>query len=399
VTIELRVPPFGESISEVTVGEWLRSEGESVHRDDPVVVIETDKVTSELPSPADGRVVRRLKVQGETAAVGDVIAIIEEAEAGAAAPAQTEREAPPKPAPRIMPSAQREISLRGLDAGEVEPSGPGGRILKEDVLRADARPPADARPHAARPLADDRELPPAPESPSRGREEIIPMSPLRQRIAARLVEAQNTAALVTTVNEIDMTEVVALRARFQDDFRKRHGAKLGFMSFFVRAVVDAISLVPGVNAEVRGADIVRRDYCDIGIAVATDRGLVVPVLRNAERLGPGAIEAAIADFAARAREGRLELAELTGSTFTISNGGIFGSLLSTPIVNPPESGILGLHAIQDRPVARDGAVVIRPMMYVALTYDHRIVDGREAVTFLRRVKECVESPARIVLEV
>jgi 2-oxoglutarate dehydrogenase E2 component (dihydrolipoamide succinyltransferase) len=310
-----------------------------------------------------------------------------------------------------MPAAQRLLAEHGIDASEVRATGPGGRLLKEDVLRhleEAARPevaPAAPAPAPRAPLPSDggAEAAPAPSAAAPRaagprEEEVVPMSMLRRRVAERLVQAQQTAALLTTFNEIDMSQVRALRQAHQESFQARHQAKLGIMSFFVKAVVEALKRVPELNAEIRGTDVVYRNYYDIGIAVGGGRGLVVPVLRNAERLSFAAIETAIADFAQRAQANRLTLEELQGGTFTISNGGVYGSLLSTPIVNPPQSGVLGLHAIQDRPVARDGQVVIRPMMYVALTYDHRIVDGREAVTFLRHVKTCVEEPARILLE-
>jgi len=316
--------------------------------------------------------------------------------------------------PPVMPAARRVLAEHGLRPEEVEGTSSGGRILKEDVQRhverkekraaeaalapsAERRAPSDAWRLApgARP---DTPPPPAAERADR-EEEVVPMSVLRRRIAERLVEAQQTAALLTTFNEIDMSAVIALRKAHQEAFQERHGVKLGFMSFFVKAVVEALKRIPQVNAEIRGTDIVYRNYYDIGIAIGGGRGLVVPVLRNAERMSFAEIERAIADFAQRARENRLKLEELQGGTFTITNGGVYGSLLSTPIVNPPQSGILGMHAIQDRPVAREGQVVIRPMMYVALTYDHRLVDGREAVTFLRHIKELVEEPARMLLEI
>ncbi|HEV8112647.1 MAG TPA: 2-oxoglutarate dehydrogenase complex dihydrolipoyllysine-residue succinyltransferase [Planctomycetota bacterium] len=392
--IELKVPSVGESITEVQIGDWLVPEGQAVEKEGAVVVIETDKVTVELPAPAAGTVTRVLKKKGEKANVGEVIGYIENGPAQAktppktkAAPAPAPEKAPtpapaPAPAPaqepRVMPSARRAIAEKGLEPKDVRASGPGGRILKEDVLVA---PPA-AKPAAA----GARE------------EELVPMTPLRKRIAERLVQAQSTAALLTTFNEIDMSAVVALRKEHQEAFQKRYGIKLGFMSLFVKAVIDALKLVPQLNAELRGDNIAYRNYYDIGVAVGGGKGLVVPVLRDAERMSFAEIEVAIADLAKRAQENKLAIEELTGGTFTISNGGIYGSLLSTPIVNPPQSGIVGLHAIQDRPVARDGQVVIRPMMYVAVTYDHRLVDGREAVTFLKRIKECIEAPARMLLE-
>jgi len=359
----------------------------------------------------------------------------------AAKPAPTEKPAPPPPAKpgstpaenpaaaparpastpaqagaagaKVMPAAARLLAERGLKAGDVAPSGPGGRLLKEDVERAAGRPapgnppaarPAPAPPPAAQdPTAKEAPRRAAPPPAAGGRAtETVPMSPLRRTVARRLVDAQRSAALLTTFNEVDMTAVVELRRSHGEAFQARHGVKLGIMSFFVKAVVDALGEVPVVNARIRGGEdgdeIVYHHYCDVGIAVGGGKGLVVPVIRNAERLSFAEIEGRIADFARRAQENRLALEELTGGTFTISNGGVYGSLLSTPIVNPPQSGVLGLHAIQERPVARGGQVVVRPMMYVALTYDHRLVDGREAVTFLKRVKECVESPPRILLE-
>jgi 2-oxoglutarate dehydrogenase E2 component (dihydrolipoamide succinyltransferase) len=308
-----------------------------------------------------------------------------------------------------MPAAERALADNGVQADDVRPTGPGGRLLKEDVLQHAERPAA-ALPPATKPesRAPNPAAPPAeraavtlPAASSRfaREEEYVAMSPIRRRIAQRLVEAQQNAALLTTFNEIDMAEVMALRQKHKEAYQQRYGVKLGFMSFFVKATIDALKLIPQVNAEIREPHIVYRNFYDIGIAVGGGKGLVVPVLRNAEFMSFGEVELAIADFARRAQDNKLKLEELQGGTFTISNGGVYGSLLSTPIVNPPQSGILGLHAIQDRPVARNGQVVIRPMMYVALTYDHRLVDGREAVTFLKRIKDTIEDPARILLEV
>jgi 2-oxoglutarate dehydrogenase E2 component (dihydrolipoamide succinyltransferase) len=293
---------------------------------------------------------------------------------------------PPSGAARVMPAAQRMMAEHGLDAGHVTGTGPGGRILKEDVERV-------LRDEAATAPA------PAPAGHGGGEEEIVPMTPLRKRVAERLLSAQQSMALLTTFNEIDMTAVKNLRAEHGAAFLEKHGIKLGFMSFFVKAAVDALKAVPNINAEIRGEEIVYKNHYDIGVAVGGGKGLVVPVIRGADRLSFSQVEATIADFGERARANRLELAELSGGTFTISNGGIYGSLLSTPIVNPPQSGILGLHAIQDRPVGIDDEIVLRPMMYVAVTYDHRIVDGREAVTFLRRIKDCIENPTRMLLEI
>jgi len=390
MTIELKVPNVGESITEVQIGEWLKSVGDRARLDEPLVVIETDKVTVELPAPVSGRVTSVIKKRGEKAQVGDVIGIMEEGEvapaAGAAgkAPAENAEEA----GPRVMPAARRALAERGLEASDPTPTGPGGRLLKEDVEAHAPAGPAAAT-GAATPVTTGGER----------QEEVVPMTPLRRRIAERLVEAQKTAAILTTFNEIDMSEVSRLRKQNQEAFQERYGIKLGFMSFFVKAAVDALRLVPQVNAELRGDSIVYRNYFDVGIAVGGGKGLVVPILRNAGRMSFAEVERSIADLAARARDNKLTLEELTGGTFTISNGGIYGSMLSTPILNPPQSGILGLHAIQDRAVVVDGEVCARPMMYVALSYDHRLVDGREAVTFLKRIKDAVESPSRLLLEV
>jgi 2-oxoglutarate dehydrogenase E2 component (dihydrolipoamide succinyltransferase) len=428
MAIELKVPPVGESITEVQIGEWVKAEGQSVKRDETIVKIETDKVTVDLPAPATGVISRIVLKQGQSAAVGDIIGYLEEganaeakppepppasrvnaapqpASTPAPAPAAQTSEPPPSDGAksphesmppqgfaRVMPSARRALKERGLRSDDVEASGPGGRILKEDVLRHDAEPQA-ARVQAPAPA-------PAKAPPVAGEnEEIVPMTPFRRRIAERLVESQQTAALLTTFNEVDMSAVMALRKQHQDAFVEKYGIKLGFMSFFVKASIDALKAIPAVNGEIRGTSIVYKNHYDIGVAVGGGKGLAVPVIRNADRLGFAEVEAAIADFGKRAKDNKLELAELQGGTFTISNGGIYGSLLSTPIVNPPQSGILGLHAINDRPIALNGQVVIRPMMYIALTYDHRLVDGREAVTFLKRIKSCIEDPARILLEV
>jgi 2-oxoglutarate dehydrogenase E2 component (dihydrolipoamide succinyltransferase) len=316
-----------------------------------------------------------------------------------------------------MPAARREMEQRGVKPEEVEATGPGGRITKEDVTRqakqtppaerrTEDRPATERRPDTAQPTARPAPRPePEPQTaagtipPGNREEDVVPMSPMRKRIAERLVQAQQNAALLTTFNEVDMSAVVALRQQHRDAFEKKYNVKLGFMSFFVKACVESLKQFPQINAEIRGTDIVYHNYFDIGIAVSGGKGLVVPVLRNAERMSFAQIESAIADFASRARDNKISLEELKGGTFTITNGGVFGSLLSTPIINPPQSGILGLHAMQDRPVAREGQVVIRPMMYIALTYDHRLVDGREAVTFLRRIKEIIEEPSRMLIEI
>jgi 2-oxoglutarate dehydrogenase E2 component (dihydrolipoamide succinyltransferase) len=427
--IELVVPTAGESITEVQIGEWLKNEGDLVQRDEAVVELETDKASMELPAPASGVLVRLLKRRGDTANVGEVIGYIDEAgsagqsRSAAKAPAPKKAPAPspppavataqakappaqpvaqpPPPArpatptrePHVMPAARRVLAEAGVAADEVAPTGPGGRVLKEDALRGVERQAASAPSDGAAPSV------PLMTGTAERREEAQPMTMLRRRIAERLVEAQRNAALLTTFNEIDMSAVMSLRKQRNDDFQKRYGVKLGFMSFFVKASIEALKLIPQVNAEIRGADIVYKNYFDIGVAVGTDKGLVVPVIRNAERLSFAEIELAIGELAQRARDRKLSVDELQGGTFTISNGGVYGSLMSTPIVNPPQSGILGLHAIQDRPVARDGQVVIRPMMYVALSYDHRVVDGREAVSFLVAVKDRLEAPERLLVEV
>ena len=417
--LELKVPNVGESITEVEISEWQKAEGESVKRDEVVAILETEKVTVELPAPGTGVITKILKKKGETAKVGDVIGYMEvdgkhQKELAEAKPqrdteekqesktseaekskAATDRDrAETKDPVRLMPAARRILAERGLKPEEVPATGPGGRLLKEDALSYLERVEESK---AEQPTGEKKTLT-SPDSHVR-EEEIIPMSPLRRRIAERLVEAQQTAALLTTFNEIDMTAVMALRRQYRESFEKKYSIKLGFMSFFVKASIEALKIIPQVNAEVRGTDIVYRNYYDIGIAIGGGRGLVVPVLRHAERMSFAEIERAIDDFARRAETNKLNLDELRGGTFTITNGGIYGSLLSTPIINPPQSGILGMHAIQERPVVREGQIVIRPMMYVALTYDHRIVDGREAVTFLRHIKGLLEDPARILLEV
>ncbi|MBN1610829.1 MAG: 2-oxoglutarate dehydrogenase complex dihydrolipoyllysine-residue succinyltransferase [Polyangiaceae bacterium] len=405
MTIELKVPEIGESVSEVLVAQWHKSVGDRIERDEPVATLESDKVTLELAAPGAGRLVEVRVVAGQTSSVGQVIGLIEQDERAETSTAQAP--APPGPtepdeetarsseatpsatanaAPRVGPAARRALREAGLGAEQVTATGPGGRVLKEDVERK------------ARELARQAAPGRAQETEAAGEEEVVPMSPFRQTIAERLVQAQQNAALLTTFNEIDMSAVMALRGEVQQRFTEKHQVKLGLLSFFVKAAVEALKEFPAVNSEVRGQNIVYKNHYDIGIAVGSGRGLVVPVLRAAERLSFAEIEQTIGGFARRAQENTLELSELVGGTFTISNGGVYGSLMSTPIINPPQSGILGLHAIQERPVVRAGQIVACPMMYVALTYDHRVIDGREAVGFLKRVKECVEQPARILLE-
>ena len=408
--LELKVPEVGESITEVMIGTWKKREGDTVSIDESIVEIESDKATVDLPAPRAGTITKVLKGSGEKAKVGEVIGYLEPAVAGAPAAAS-----PAQPVvdvkrtdgrtdigsvqpPRVMPAAARVLGEAGVPASAATGTGPGGRVTKSDAVAAAAKPAAPApvtRPTAVVPAKSGGSL-----AAGGSREErYVLISPIRQRIAERLVEAQQQAALLTTFNEVDMSAVMALRSKFKDVFQERHGVKLGFMSFFVRAAVEALRAVPQVNAEYREPHIVYRDYCDIGIAVGGGKGLVVPVLRNAETMSFAGIELAINDFARRAADNKLKLDELQGGTFTISNGGVYGSMMSTPIINPPQSGILGLHAIQDRPMAVNGQVVIRPMMYLALTYDHRLVDGREAVTFLKRIKDTIEDPSRLMLEV
>ena len=403
MAIDIRVPALGELISEATVGKWFKKAGESVRADEPLVELETDKVTLEVNAPGPGLLSEIAAETGQTVAIGALLGQLSD---GAAAPA-----APPAPAPAAKgasaatamapaPAAAKIAAEAKLDLASVAGTGKRGQVLKSDVLAAlaEARAPA--------PIAAPGPAPvPAPAPAARTttpddsvREERVRMTKLRQTIARRLKDAQNTAAMLTTFNEIDMSEVMALRARYRDAFEKKHGAKLGFMGLFVKACVQALKEIPAVNAEIDGADLVYKNYYHIGVAVGTDKGLIVPVVRDADKLTIAEIEKAIAGLGRRARDGQLTLDELQGGTFTITNGGVYGSLMSTPILNAPQSGILGMHKIQDRPVAVGGKVEIRPMMYLALSYDHRIVDGREAVTFLVRVKEALEDPARLVLD-
>ncbi len=427
--LDVKVPTVGESISEVQIGQWLKQEGEWVDKDEDLVEIETEKASVQIPAPAAGFLRNISKQEEEFATVGDVIAMIEPADApagsGSATPAPAAAppaaaaaastpapagNAPAAPAPagdaRVMPAAQRMLDDLGLRADQVTATGPGGRLLKEDVVAhvqrgsgsAPAAPaPAAAAPAPARQPAVGTSLVTSG-SGHRG-EEVKPLSMIRRTIANRLVQAQHTAALLTTFNEINMQPVMELRKKYRDAFADKHGVKLGFMSFFAKAAVEGLRRFPAVNSEIRGNNIVYRQYYDIGIAIGGGKGLVVPVLRNVEDMSFAMIERSIADFAELAGANQLQPDDLEGGTFTISNGGIYGSLLSTPIVNPPQSGILGLHTIQERPVAERGQVVIRPMMYIALTYDHRVVDGREAVTFLKTIKDVLEDPARLFLEV
>lgn len=397
--IEVKAPSVGESITEVVIGEWVKSPGEWVEEDDTIVVVESDKVNMEVPAPRSGVLVETLKAEGETVPVGELIARIDpnaQPQENSAHDADTvvtqSAGSPLNTEKRVMPAAQRLLAAKGLSADQVESSGPGGRLLKEDVLahqgKATAATVSSTSVVSSEPVrvAGSRE------------QEVVRMSPLRKTIARRLVEAQQTAAILSTFNEVDMSAVMNLRAQYKEQFLKRHGVKLGFMSFFVRAVVEALKEYPAVNAKIEGDSVVYHHYYDIGVAIGGGKGLVVPVIRNAEALSLAEIEGTINDFGARAKANKIKLEELQGGSFSITNGGVYGSLLSTPIINPPQSGILGMHGIQDRPMAVNGEVVIRPMMYIALSYDHRIIDGREAVSFLKRVKELVEDPTRVLLE-
>ena len=395
MTTEIRVPGLGESVTEATVAKWLKSQGDSVRADEPLVELETDKVTVEVPAPSGGVLSEIRVTPGSTIAVGAILGMIGEGADVSAAPPPKPQPLPPAPAakqsaPVLSPSARKIAEENKLPPQAISGTGRDGRIMKGDVLSA-----VEARASAPKPVY----APPSGPRPQAVREERVPMSRLRKTIALRLKEAQNTAAMLTTFNEIDMSSVMHLRTAHKDAFEKRHGVRLGFMSFFVKACILALKEIPSVNAEIEGDDLVYKNYYDIGVAVGTERGLVVPVVRGADELSLAEIEKRINDFGLRARDNKLKLEELQGGTFTISNGGVYGSLMSTPILNVPQSGILGMHKIEQRPVAIDGKVEIRPMMYLALSYDHRIVDGKEAVTFLVRVKECLEAPERMILEV
>jgi 2-oxoglutarate dehydrogenase E2 component (dihydrolipoamide succinyltransferase) len=412
---EVTVPQIGESITEVEIGEWLKQKGDRVAKDEPLVTIDSEKATLEVPSPAAGILSEILKSKGQVAKIGEVIGhISSDGGAGGVTSSPSRKpaaasETPSQPAPaselRIMPAAQRAMAELNIKPEQVKGTGPGGRVLKEDVLRQAESTTTTSAPVVEQelPRVETREggrgLGTVPPLPFGREEEVVPMSRLRRTVAERLVQAQHTAALLTTFNEVDLTTVIALRKEHGEAFQQKHGVKLGFMGFFIKACIDALKQFPVLNARLEGTNIVYHNYYDIGVAVGGGKGLVVPVLRNAERMSFAAIEVAIGDFARRARENKLRIDELQGGTFTISNGGVYGSLLSTPIINPPQSGVLGMHAIQERPVARDGAVVIRSMMYIALTYDHRLVDGREAVSFLKRVKDAIENPVRMLVEI
>jgi 2-oxoglutarate dehydrogenase E2 component (dihydrolipoamide succinyltransferase) len=399
--VEVKVPQLSESVSEATLLEWRKKEGERVARDENLVDLETDKVVMELPAPADGVLVKIVKGAKGTVTSGEVIAQIDtEAEQTAVV------ETPKKETRPLMPAARKIAAEQGVDPSKLQGSGRDGRITKGDVLEQVGKPGSPAAvPAPAIQEKPSRELPQPPSPVSidqvlgRRPEQRVPMSRLRQRVAERLVQSQSTAAILTTFNEVNMQPVMDLRRRHQERFEKEHGVRLGFMSFFVKAAVHALKRFPVVNASVDGSDIVYHGYFDIGVAVGSPRGLVVPILRDADQMSFAAIEKKIADFGKRAQDGKLGIEELTGGTFSISNGGVFGSMLSTPIINPPQSAILGVHATRERAVVENGQVVVRPMNYLALSYDHRIIDGREAVLCLVAMKEALEDPARLVLEV
>jgi 2-oxoglutarate dehydrogenase E2 component (dihydrolipoamide succinyltransferase) len=436
MTIDIKVPALGESVTEATVGQWFKKPGDAVKADEPLVELETDKVTVEVPAPAAG-VLADIKVaQGATVGIGAVLGAINEGAAAAAqpaAPAQPAAAPPPPKAPEPVslkaalaavgtgnggmpptPSARRILEEKGLSEADVQGSGRRGQVLKEDAMAASAPAAGAAAAPAGAPRREEvpavalRAMATAPvpvtqmRAPSppndAAREERVHMTRLRQTIARRLKDAQNTAAMLTTFNDVDMSAIMKLRSEYKDLFEKRHHVRLGFMGFFVKACIQALREIPSVNAEIDGDDIVYKNYYHIGVAVSTERGLVVPVVREADRMSLAEIEMAIADFGRRARDGKLSIEEMQGGTFSITNGGVFGSLLSTPILNAPQSGILGMHRIEERAVVKNGQIVARPMMNLALSYDHRIVDGREAVTFLVRVKECLEEPQRFVLD-
>jgi 2-oxoglutarate dehydrogenase E2 component (dihydrolipoamide succinyltransferase) len=429
---DIRVPTLGESVTEATVGKWFKKAGDTVNADEPLVELETDKVTVEVPAPSSGVLGEILVESGTTVAVGALLAALNAAGSKAEAP-KSEKKAPPPPPPPQQssspppsaaqapppppPAAQKALAEAGLEASDVQGSGRRGQILKEDVVSAVASAP---RPAAAPPVhevasaaaptnvvaiqtapalkavSQEARLPSA--SHDATREERVKMTRLRQTIARRLKDAQNTAAMLTTFNDVDMSAVMALRSQYKDIFEKRHRVKLGFMGLFVKACIQGLRDVPTVNAEIDSDDLIYKNYYHIGVAVGTEKGLVVPVVRDADRLSLAEIEQQINEYGKRARDGRLSIEDMQGGTFTISNGGVYGSLMSTPILNAPQSGILGMHRIEERPIVKNGQIVARPMMFLALSYDHRIVDGKEAVTFLVRVKECLEDPQRFILE-
>ena len=418
MSIEIKIPSVGESVQEAVLAEWFKQDGDTVRKDEPLFVIETDKVTLEVVAEADG-ILKILVSAGETVAIGTVVGALEPVDTAAAAPEKPKAEtasepeiipapepappaikvpAPAAPAPPadgipLAPSVRRLIAEKNLDVSKIQGSAPGGRISKGDVLLYLEKAPAGIPDAPSTPTAQ------ADQPSAAAMEERKPMTPIRKRIAERLLASKQSTAMLTTFNEIDMARAMEIRSLYKEAFQKRHGVALGFMSFFVKACVEALKEVPEINAFIDGSDFIYHNYQHIGVAVGTERGLVVPVIRHAERLSFAQVEKAIIDYVTKIKENRLELADLEGGTFTVSNGGIYGSLLSTPILNMPQSGILGMHKIEKRPVVIDDQIVIRPMMYVALSYDHRVVDGKGAVTFLKRVKEFVENPERMALEV
>ncbi|MBP7335031.1 2-oxoglutarate dehydrogenase complex dihydrolipoyllysine-residue succinyltransferase [Niveispirillum sp.] len=403
---EIKVPTLGESVTEATVARWLKKVGDAINVDDPLVELETDKVTLEVNAQAAGTLAEIVAAEGANVAVGALLGVIGEGAGAAPAPAAAPAAAPapvaaapaaPAAAAPVFPAAAKIAADNGIDTGAIAGTGKDGRVTKGDVLAAIETPKAAPAPVPA----PTPKAAPAPSGPraKADLEERVRMTRLRQRIAERLKEAQNTAAMLTTFNEVDMTNVIAMRNQLKDAFEKKHGVKLGFMSFFVKACLVALKELPAVNAEIDGTDLVYKNYYDIGVAVGTPQGLVVPVVRDADKLSFAGVEKTIGDLGKKARDGKLSMEDLSGGTFTISNGGVYGSLMSTPILNTPQSGILGMHKTMDRAVVVNGKVEVRPMMYLALSYDHRIIDGREAVTFLVRVKECIENPERILLDV
>ncbi|RJG55565.1 2-oxoglutarate dehydrogenase complex dihydrolipoyllysine-residue succinyltransferase [Sphingobium terrigena] len=412
---EVKVPTLGESVTEATVGQWLKKPGEAVALDEPIVSLETDKVAVDVPAPVAGTLGDIIAKEGETVNVGALLALINEgaaaAAAPAAAPAAKAEAAAPAPAASaaapvasdeddggnltLSPAVRRLVLEHGLDPSKIKGTGKDGRLTKDDVTAAVAAGTAKAAAATAVAAAPAAAAPAS--GPSRAQERVK-MTRLRQTVAKRLKEAQNNAALLTTFNDVDMTAVIEARAKYKDLFEKKHGVRLGFMGFFTKAVCMALKDIPGVNGQIEGDEIVYNDFCDISVAVSAPTGLVVPVIRNAESMSVATIEKTIGDFGRKAKEGKLTMEDMKGGTFTISNGGVFGSLMSTPIINPPQSAVLGLHRIEDRPVVRDGQVVVRPMMYLALSYDHRLIDGREAVTFLVAVKNAIEDPTRLLID-
>jgi 2-oxoglutarate dehydrogenase E2 component (dihydrolipoamide succinyltransferase) len=410
MTTNIVVPTLGESVSEATVAKWLKAAGDTLKRDEPLLELETDKVTLEVYASTAGKLSEIRAPAGTTVEVGAVLGVIAEDAVAGAAPAAAAKPAPapaatPAPAPKappvtaevLAPSVRKIAAEANLDVSGAVGSGKDGRLTKADAQTM-AEIARETRKAAASPAASPAPAPAAPRAPHE-REERVRMSRLRKRIAERLKQAQNTAAMLTTFNEVDMSRVMALRSAHKEAFEKKHGVKLGFMSFFVKAAIVALKEIPAVNGEIDGDDIVYKNYYDIGVAVGTEQGLVVPVVRDADQLSFAEVEKRITDLGKRARDGKLTIEELTGGTFTISNGGVYGSLMSMPILNPPQSGILGMHKIQNRPMAIADKIEIRPMMYITMSYDHRIVDGREAVTFLVRLKECIEEPERLILDI